>query len=227
MEENKVTKENSKMGMGFLIGLLVAAVIGFGGYFVYNEFINKKSENKEETKQIQTENKEENKNTQTESNKEETKNIQVKINDYTVYSTESQKQLTVNNSGVLENVGFDSFSINSDGAVTLDITNPTLEGKYGKKYTVLNDVFSASLVRVGNAGFRTIVFAMKDGSVSFIEPVALINNKEIKIVKNVGNLTNIVQIEEYEVESEFDTVIGVRTVDNKGNTTDIGKLILN
>ena len=39
MEENKVTKQNSKMGI--LVGVLITIIIVLGGYIVYKEFINK------------------------------------------------------------------------------------------------------------------------------------------------------------------------------------------
>ena len=197
--------EGNKYVKGLLIVLAIIIVV-LGGFVCYKRFFEKSSDSQEATAE----------------------SIPVEINSYTVYATESQKKLSVDNSSpVLADVGFDSFSISTTGLVTLNISNANLESKYGKNYNVLSNVFSASLVEVGNAGFRTLVFVMNDGTVSFIEPVALINKREIKIVKNVGNLTDIVKVEKYSSGNYVDTITGIRAVDKKGNITDIEHLILN
>ena len=216
MEENKVTKENSKMGMGILIGLLIAAVIGFGGYFVYNEFINKDTKSSSNSSST----KETNSNTEKETKKEEAK-------DFDLTKFDEKKEAINGNSGWGYKLSNDNFAKNVglDIALNADNKSATITidwGKYFKVYgisasngAVLNynvTNFSSNIKEVLLAGFgqasgyETAFYVMNDGTVEYT-PIkhGLGNNgaSEDTVLKSYGKINNVNDVVKLAIATDY------------------------
>ena len=88
-------------------------------------------------------------------------------------------------------LGVDSVKLMSSGKVILVTTNENLPAE---ELTVGINVKDIYILPFGNGGYRSIIFLKNDGTVSAVNASALIENKKIEIMDNLGEYTNIVDI---------------------------------
>lgn len=213
MEENK----KSKLGLGILIGLLIAVVLGLTGFIIYDKVLTKDDNN-----QIENNNyKEENNSEQADKEESNCDWSQVK-NSYQEYANnlKQSRQQSINRIDdvtINEKLCISTLTIDKDGNVKLGLENSTLIEKYGRNYQVLTNVLIAGVFEYGNSGFRTILFIKEDGSLVAINGNELINNKTIKLITNLGNVNNIVSL----VQTDDNGSMSIMAIDINGNTYDI------
>lgn len=97
-------------------------------------------------------------------------------------------------------LGIDSVKLMSSGKAILATNNENLPTE---ELTVSLNVKDIYILPFGNGGYRSIIFLKNDGTVSIVNASALIENKKIEVIDNVGEYTNIVRIEQQKETDGF------------------------
>lgn len=95
-------------------------------------------------------------------------------------------------------LGIDSVKLMSSGKVVLVTSNNNIPNE---ELTVSLNVKDIYILPFGNGGYRSIIFLKNDGTVSIVNAEALIEDKKIEVIDNIGGYTNVVSIEQ---EKDFD-----------------------
>ena len=91
-------------------------------------------------------------------------------------------------------LGIDSVKLMSSGKVILVVTSNN--NTPNEELTVSINVKNIYILPFGNGGYRSIIFLKNDGTVSIVNAEALIKDKKIEVLDNVGGYTNVVSIEQ-------------------------------
>lgn len=116
--------------------------------------------------------------------------------------------------GMYQATGLKSIILTESGSLVLR-TYGNLASSEGNEVVIANDVLGADLFTFGNNGYRVLLFVRKDGSVSMVDPIGLIDKHRIEVVDNLGGLKNITEIYE-ELDGDGTIVIAK---DRDGTTT--------
>ena len=116
--------------------------------------------------------------------------------------------------GMYQATGLESIILTESGRLVL-LTYGDLASNEGSEVSIATDVLGADLFTFGNNGYRVLLFVRKDGSVSMLDPTALIDKHQIKVVDNLGGLKDITEI--YEESDPSGTIVVAK--DRNGNTT--------
>lgn len=109
----------------------------------------------------------------------------------------------------------ESVSLLSDGSVVLIPTDDLKVNELGDSEATSLMPFSESgdakvkdiyLYRIGNGGYRTVVALMDDGTISAINPIALIDDHIIAVKDNLGGRDSFTGVEQEEGEDAFSIV---------------------
>ena len=90
-------------------------------------------------------------------------------------------------------LGIDSVKLMSSGKAILITSNSNIPNE---EVTVSLNVKDIYILPFGNGGYRSIIFLKNDGTVSIVNASALIENKKIEVLDNIGGYTNVVSIEQ-------------------------------
>lgn len=90
-------------------------------------------------------------------------------------------------------LGIDSVKLMSSGKVIL-LTNDELIPN--EEVTVSLDVKKIYIFPFGNGGYRSVLFLKNDGTISALSAKALIEDKRIEVLDNIGGYTNVVDLEQ-------------------------------
>lgn len=101
------------------------------------------------------------------------------------------------------------------------VTYGDLEAAIGSEAVIANDVVTFDFMSYGNGGYRALVFVRQDGTVSAVNPTALINEHRIEVMDNLGDLTGIISV--FERQDEDGTLIFA--MDGEGNSTVIDEYL--
>lgn len=90
-------------------------------------------------------------------------------------------------------MGIDKIELKKNGEVYLHLNNK-LSNKYSNPYKVNSEIVDIRFLPFGQGGYRTIVFLTENGTIDVLDSKKITDNNTIEIRKNVGNLTNIIDI---------------------------------
>lgn len=110
--------------------------------------------------------------------------------------------------------GITDILLTSEGRLTL-MTYGDLAEAEGSEATLATDASSVDIYDLGNDGYRVILFTRNDGTVSAVDPTALIEEHRISVIDNLGGLTHINSIS---TQQDGEETVIVAT-DRDGNTT--------
>lgn len=91
-------------------------------------------------------------------------------------------------------LGLDSVKLMSSGKAILVETNNN--NMPSEELTVSLNVKDIYIFPFGNGGYRSIIFLKNDGTISIVNSSALIENKRIEVLDNIGNYTNVISIKQ-------------------------------
>lgn len=98
-------------------------------------------------------------------------------------------------------LGIDSIKLMKSGKVILVTSNDTISKE---ETTISLNVKDIYIFTFGNGGYRSVLLLKNDGTVSALNSSTLIENKQIEIIDNLGNLTNVTYIkQEKDMESRL------------------------
>ena len=90
-------------------------------------------------------------------------------------------------------LGIDSIKLMKSGKVILITSND----KITKEETTISiDVKDIYIFTFGNGGYRCVLLLKNDGTISALNSSALIENKQLEVIDNLGNLTNVSYIKQ-------------------------------
>ena len=90
-------------------------------------------------------------------------------------------------------LGIDSVKLMSSGKVIL-VTHDN--NNTNEELTVSLNVKDIYIFPFGNGGYRSIIFLKNEGTVSIVNAEALIERKKIEVLDNIGEYTNVINIEQ-------------------------------
>ncbi len=206
--------EQKNTGMLVTIIILVIAVLGLGGYLVYDKVIEKdepKVDNTQETDEnVQNENTDNDNVVENEnSNNVENNNTQIIEKEmtadekYRIFADNMKKNMRIEGGSVIYTIDLDgryaknvsSVEVNTNGNIYLVLATENLKNQYNNtdngsyKLTIDNLLFTDFVTSDGQ-GFTGLIFIKTDGTVSKLS----LNDSNIQIVDvpNVKNIVNVV-----------------------------------
>lgn len=126
------------------------------------------------------------------------------------------------NPEIFDETGINEIYLTNGGKLYL-MTYGELQANEGAEAVVATDAAIFDILHYGNGGYRVIVFVRKDGTVSIVDPVTLIQDHRIVIEDNIGGLTDIVGV--YEQSGEDGTLIVA--MDKDGDVTVLDEYLYN
>lgn len=108
-------------------------------------------------------------------------------------------------------LGIDSVKLMNSGKVILVTSDDTIENE---EITISLDVKDIYIFNFGNGGYRSIILLKNDGTVSAINSSALIENKQIEVIDNLGNYTDVVSVKQEKDQESF-LIYAVQKNNNK------------
>ena len=90
-------------------------------------------------------------------------------------------------------LGIDSIKLMESGKVILVTSNDNITKE---ETTISINVKEIYIFTYGNGGYRCILLLKNDGTISALNSSALIENKQIEVMNNLGNLTNVSYIKQ-------------------------------